>query len=95
MRTFKKIVPADRSYGRGMDNRYIPARYGIFEDGEQIGQISADSVGYMEPVYWDVTWDSKENMPYGRYGLHSFREAKEWARAKALPTPLIDVFNAR
>lgn len=56
MITIKKIQKSYRSYGRGPDNTYTPARYGIFRDEKQVGTIAASRmVRYMEQPWWEVS----------------------------------------
>jgi hypothetical protein len=74
---FKKIRKSSRSYGRGMDNTYTPAHYGIYDNGAMIGVIYAPAIRYMESPTWRIAMpDYKEIKRAGSFG-----DAKAWAIA--------------
>ena len=52
--TIRKVTPASRSYGRGRDSYRIPAKYGVFRGGVQVGWITGSNTEYMEDTHWWV-----------------------------------------
>lgn len=79
-------MESDRSYGRGMDNVYYPAKYGIFVDGELKGYITSRGVRYMDSADWGVSYITKEGKIRGLasfFGMSKpFTKAKEWVVKK-------------
>jgi len=77
--TFRKVRASSRSYGRGMDNCYTPAQYGVFRKGVQVGVIHGSRVRYMESPLWTIC-----DALYGRMmSAGSLGDAKDWVRANA------------
>jgi hypothetical protein len=81
MITIKKIQKSSRSYGRGMDSTYSPARYGIFQDGKQVGLIAvARPLRYMERPLWEVILTHDGTYMYAVVKIaNSFKLAKQKA----------------
>ena len=73
----KKLRKAGRSYGRGMDNFYMPAVYGIFKNGKQVGFIHGSEQRYMGSVEWTINnINHRELKHFFKGGL---KAAKAWA----------------
>lgn len=50
----KRSRKSDRSYGRGADNQYIPAKYHIVKNGELVGFLSGTPSRFMGKSTWEV-----------------------------------------
>jgi len=82
MASVKKIRKADKSYGRGRDNVYYPAWYGVFNDsGIEVAKVRPErAIGYMEKAEWICEWtdtEGKYNVKHFWFG--GFKDAKKWA----------------
>ena len=78
----KKLDKSDRRYGRGIDNVYYPANYGIIVNSKHKGYITCRGVRYMESAEWCVSYITKEGNVreltsfFGK--SKPFTKAKEW-----------------
>ena len=87
-RTIRKIRAAVQHYGRGNDNAYIPARYGVYEGDALILTIDArKSIRQYERAEWDVCESDKRLKTFP-----TFAAAKAWAMTK-YGRPLIDLLK--
>jgi len=77
-RTIRKIRAAVQHHGRGMDNAYTPARYGVYEGETLILTIDArKSTRQYERAEWDVCEGDKRIKTFD-----TFAAAKAWALTK-------------
>jgi hypothetical protein len=77
-----KVSPSNRSYGRGTDNYYSPARYAVFNAaGTVIGTLLGSDARYMETSTWTVYWLGPTGDPREVFSAKSFKAAKAWALA--------------
>jgi hypothetical protein len=80
MNTIKRIQSSSRSYGRGRDSSYTPAKYGVFsQEGEQIGTILGSSVCYMETSNWELDKYDENGHLRSVKSFRSFKTAKSFA----------------
>ena len=74
-RTIRKIRAAVQHHGRGMDNAYTPARYGVYESETLILTIDArKSTRQYERAEWDVCEGDKRLKTFP-----TLANAKAWA----------------
>jgi len=87
-RTIQKIRPAVQHHGRGMDNAYTPARYGVYEGDALILTIDArQSTRQYERAEWDVCEGDRRLKTFS-----TFAAAKSWALTK-YGRPLIELID--
>lgn len=55
MITIKKTFKAQRGYGRGHDNKYFPAEYGVFDGDVMVGLIRSAARGCYDSADWELS----------------------------------------
>jgi hypothetical protein len=75
----KKIRNSSQSYGRGPDQAYTPAKYGMFDGEVMVYIVAGRSRGYMESANWEVFRMDGEMPRPAHSGFQTKKAATEWA----------------